>query len=88
MPSNKLLLVDPHEGARVVGLALILDGVEAVAPLAVVPLIVVVVLYLPHRLKEACLGELREKHTDGRWPHTVDTHLMLPEDEVERVSPT
>lgn len=60
-PSHKQLLVDPHERARVVGFALVLDAVEAVAPLAVVPLVVVVVLHLPHRLKHARLCELKGK---------------------------
>lgn len=57
-PSDEGLLVDPHERARVVGSALVLDAVEAVAPLAVVPLVVVIVLHLPHRLKQPRLGEL------------------------------
>ena len=61
-PSDKHLLVDPHERARVVGFALVLDAVEAVPPLAVVPLVVVVVLHLPHRLKQPHLCELKEKH--------------------------
>ena len=56
--SEEHLLVDPHEGARVAGFALVLDAAEAVAPLAVVPLAVVVELDLPHRLQAANLGEL------------------------------
>lgn len=59
--SHERLLVDPHERARVVGFALVLDAVEAVAPLAVVPLVVVVVLHLPHRLKEPRLRELEQE---------------------------
>lgn len=61
-PLHKRLLVDPHERARVVGLALVLDAVEAVPPLAVVPLVVVVVLHLPHGFKHAQLCELERKH--------------------------
>lgn len=60
-PSRKHLLVDPHERARVVGLALVLDAVEAVSPLAVVPLVVVVVLHLPHGFKRPQLCELKRK---------------------------
>ena len=56
--SDKQLLVDPHQAARLVGLALVLDAVETVASLAVVPLIVVVVLHLPHHFKRAHLWEL------------------------------
>lgn len=62
-PSDKHLLVDPHEGARVVGFALILNAVEAVSPLAVVPLVVVVVLHLPHGFKHSQLCELKHKRT-------------------------
>lgn len=58
LTSHKQLLVDPHQRARVVGFALVLDAVEAVPPLAVVPLVVVVVLHLPHRLKQAHICEL------------------------------
>lgn len=64
--SNKRLLVDPHECARVVGFAFVLDAVEAVSPLAVVPLVVVVELYLPHGLKLPCCGELKHKHRSRR----------------------
>lgn len=60
-PSDKHLLVDPHERARVVGFTFILDAVEAVPPLAVVPLVVVVVLHLPHRFKHPRLCELKRK---------------------------
>lgn len=61
-PLYKHLLVDPHERACVVGLALVLNAVEAVSPLAVVPLVVVVVLHLPNRLKHPQLCELKQKH--------------------------
>lgn len=64
-PSNKHLLVDPHECARVVGLALVLNAVEAVPPLAVVPLVVVVVLHLPHGFEHSQLGELVGKDVHG-----------------------
>lgn len=60
---HKHLLVDPHERARVVGLALVLDAVEAVSPLAVVPLVVVVVLHLPHGFKHPQLRELGRGNT-------------------------
>lgn len=61
-PSHKHLLVDPHECARVIGFALILDAVEAISPLAVVPLVVVVKLHLPHCFKQSCFCELKEKY--------------------------
>lgn len=67
--SNKRLLVDPHECARVVGFAFVLDAVEAVSPLAVVPLIVVVELHLPHSFKRPCCCELKQKHR-RRHTHT------------------
>lgn len=60
--SDKHLLVDPHECSGVVGFALVLNAVEAVAPLTVVPLVVVVVLHLPHGLKHAHLCELEDRH--------------------------
>lgn len=60
--SDKHLLVDPHECARVVGFTFILNAVEAVAPLAVVPLVVVVELHLPHSFKRTHLCELQKKH--------------------------
>lgn len=61
-PSHKHLLVDPHERARVVGFALILDAVEAIPPLAVIPLVVVVKLHLPHCFKQSRFCELKEKY--------------------------
>lgn len=63
-PSDKHLLVDPHECARVVGFAFVLDAVEAVSPLAVVPLVVVVELHLPHGFKHPHLSEL---YADLNW---------------------
>lgn len=68
--SHKQLFVDPHECARVVGFAFILDAVEAVPPLAVVPLVVVVVLHLPHCLKHPCLCELKRRYYELRMKHT------------------
>jgi len=70
-PSDKHLLVDPHERARVVGFAFILDAVEAVSPLAVVPLVVVVVLHLPHRFEHPRLCELRQKHMELKQTHRL-----------------
>lgn len=69
-PSHKQLLVDPHQRACVIGFALVLNAVEVVPPLAVVPLVVVVVLHLPHRLKHAHICELQavghtHTHTGG-----------------------
>lgn len=61
-PLHKHLLVDPHKRARVVGLAFVLDAVEAVSPLAVIPLVVVVELHLPHGFKHPQLRELRREH--------------------------
>lgn len=52
------LLVDPHEGPRLVGLALVLDAAELVAELAVLPLVVVVVFGLPDRLKRPRFDKL------------------------------
>lgn len=61
--SQKQLFIDPHEGACVVGFALVLDAVEAVPPLAVVPLVVVVELDLPDGLEQTCLSELSSTET-------------------------
>lgn len=52
------LLVDPHEGPRLVGLAFVIDAAEFVAELAVLPLVVIVVFCLPDRLKRPGLVEL------------------------------
>lgn len=49
--SQKHFFIDPHQAACLIGFALILDAVEAVSPLAVVPLVVVVEFHLPHGLK-------------------------------------
>lgn len=76
-PSDKHLLVDPHERARVVGFALVLDAVEAVPPLAVVPLVVVVVLHLPHRLKQPHLCELKEKHVHKQFSSGISERPYL-----------
>lgn len=58
--SVERLLVDPHQGPRLVGLALVLDAAELVAELAVLPLVVVVVLCLPHSLERSSLVKLRK----------------------------
>lgn len=60
------LLVDPHEAARLVGLHLVLDAGELVAELAVLTLVVVVVLHLPHRLEDARLLELTRENRAER----------------------
>lgn len=52
------LLVDPHQGPGLVGFAFVVDAAELVSELAVLPLVVVVVLGLPHRLKRPRLVEL------------------------------
>lgn len=62
--SVERLLVDPHEGPRLVGLALVVDAAELVAELAVLPLVVVVVLCLPHCLKRPRFVELEETTTE------------------------
>lgn len=55
------LLVDPQEGPRLVGFAFVLYGGEAVPPLAMVSLVVVVKLHLPDSFKGADVGELEKK---------------------------
>ena len=55
------LLVDPHQGPCLVGLALVFNVAELVPELAVFPLVVVVELHLPHGLKLTGLGELEER---------------------------
>lgn len=64
--SVERLLVDPHEGPRLVGFALVLDAAELVAELAVLPLVVVVVLRLPDRLKRSCLVKLNRRRRRRR----------------------
>lgn len=54
--SQKRFLTDPHQTVGLVWFALVLDAAEAVAPLAVVSLVVVVEFDLPHSLKDSsCL---------------------------------
>lgn len=60
--SVKRLLVDPHQGPRLVGFALVLDAAEFVAELAVLPFVVVVVFGLPDCLKGSRLVELERKN--------------------------
>ena len=60
------LLVDPHQGPRLVGLALVFDVAELVPELAVFPLVVVVELHLPHRLKLTSLRELEERRQGAK----------------------
>lgn len=62
--SEEGLLVHPHEAACLIRLALILNDREGAAPLAVISLVVIVELHLPHRLEGPNVSELREeKHT-------------------------
>lgn len=49
--SEEGLLIHPHEAACLIGLAFILNDGERASPLAVVSLVVIVELDLPHRLK-------------------------------------
>ena len=60
------LLVDPHEGPRLVGLALVIDAGEFVPELAVLPLVVVVVLRLPDRLKRPGFDKLDRNRDHGQ----------------------
>lgn len=60
--SVKRLLVDPHQGPRLVGFALIVDAAEFVAELAVLPLVVVVVFRLPNCLECSRLVKLDRKN--------------------------
>lgn len=65
--SVERLLVDPHEGPRLVGLTLVVDAAELVAELAVLPLVVVVVFGLPDRLKGPRFVELDRKRQSGLY---------------------
>lgn len=73
--SEEGLLVYPHEAARLIRLALILDDRERASPLAVVSLVVIVELHLPHCLKGPNICE-RHGDLDGLsfstfgWSHT------------------
>ena len=51
LSSEEGLLIHPHETAGLVGLALVLNDREGTSPLAVISLVVIVELDLPHRLK-------------------------------------
>lgn len=73
--SVERLLVDPHEGPRLVGFALVIDAAELVAELAVLPLVVVVVLCLPHRLKRSRLVELERKELPSLTSDKMSTKL-------------
>lgn len=75
-PSSKEgLLVHPHETACLVGLAFILNDREGASPLAVISLVVIVELDLPHRLEGPNVSE-RHCDLDGLpfstlgWGHT------------------
>lgn len=59
--SVERLLVDPHEGPRLVGLAFVVDAAEFIAELAVLPLVVVIVFRLPDCLKRSCFVKLDRK---------------------------
>lgn len=60
-PSEEGLLVHPHEATCLVGLALILNDREGASPLAVISLVVIVELDLPHCLEGSNVCELREE---------------------------
>lgn len=60
-PSNEQLLVDQHQAPRLVWFALVFDAAEAIPPLAVVPLVIVVEFHLPHCLKQASFSKLLHK---------------------------
>lgn len=82
------LLVDPHQGPRLVGLALVIDAAELVAELAVLPLVVVVVFDLPHRLKRARLVELhRESRTESSVVLTRLTRTSGSDSPADRKPP-
>ena len=69
--SEEGLLVHPHETAGLVGLAFVLDDREGASPLAVIPLVVIVELDLPHCLEGSNVSELwEEKHTPSK-PHSA-----------------
>lgn len=61
--SVERLLVDPHQRSRLVRFALVLDAVELVAELTVLPLVVVVIFGLPDGFKCPGLLEL-DKETE------------------------
>lgn len=69
--SEEGLLVHPHETARLVGLALVLNDGEGASPLAVVSLVVIVELDLPHRLEGPNVSELREEKHAPWKPHSA-----------------
>lgn len=62
--SEEGLLIHPHEAARLIGLAFILNDGERASPLAVVSLVVIVELDLPHRLEGPNVSE-RHGDLDG-----------------------
>lgn len=61
--SEEGLLVHPHETACLVGLALILNDREGASPLAVISLVVIIELDLPHRFEGPNVSYLRERNT-------------------------
>lgn len=75
LSSEEGLLIHPHETAGLVGLALILNDREGTSPLAVISLVVIVELDLPHRLEGPNVSE-RHGDLDGLpfstlgWGHT------------------
>lgn len=76
--SVERLLVDPHEGPRLVGLAFVLDVAEFVAKLAVLPLVVVVVFRLPDRLKRPRLVKLdRKRQTVANCQIITNTMILV-----------
>lgn len=57
--SDEHLFIDPHEATSLIRFALIVNASETVAPLAMVPLVVVVVLHLPCGLKLTSIRKLK-----------------------------
>lgn len=73
---EKGLFIDPHQAACLVGLDLILDAVEIVAKLTVLPLVVVVELHLPDGLKHARIFELvKGERWEGEISSSLITHI-------------
>lgn len=62
LTSEEGLLIDPHEAARLIGFAFILDAAKAVSPLAVVSLVIVVEFDLPDCFKSAKVSDLKRKY--------------------------
>ena len=78
LSSEEGLLIHPHETAGLVGLALILNDREGTSPLAVISLVVIVELDLPHRLEGPNVSELREeKHTPSKTHSATSSRQLM-----------